>query len=149
PSSEVALMTKILSPQMTGCEWLLPGSSIRQRKSFSVQATGMDFESLSPVPLGPRKRVHSCASAADRRANDAKRVREGFIILRYAGFAAPDARKYQDRPEAVKFGGPRTDLLSSGHDDEVGPAHFFPGPGLPPPLRGSDGGRGGPRRALP
>jgi hypothetical protein len=43
----------------------MPGSSIFQFKSLSVQLAGIVVASLSPVPLGPRKRVHSWAEAAE------------------------------------------------------------------------------------
>ena len=37
-----------------------PGSLTLQLKLVSTQTTGIVFVSLTPVPLGPRKRVHSC-----------------------------------------------------------------------------------------
>src|SRR6185295_13353961 len=78
----MALVRNSLSPLTTGWQWLSPGIGTRQRKSFSVQVTGTDFESLTPDPLGPRKRVHSCAPASARRAKDARSISEGLFIVR-------------------------------------------------------------------
>src|SRR5688572_9907285 len=58
-----ALNRKILSPHSTGELWPIPGSSAFQFRSFSVHDAGIVVVSLSPCPLGPRKRVHSCAAA--------------------------------------------------------------------------------------
>ena len=60
-----ALKMKSLSPHSTGELCPMPGSSIRQLRSFSVQLAGIVVVSLSPVPLGPRKRVHSWAVAVE------------------------------------------------------------------------------------
>src|SRR5262245_6445489 len=68
------------SPQSTGELWPIPGNSIFQFRSLAVQVAGMVLASLSPVPLGPRKRVHSWAAdgnavsaAQQATANDASR----------------------------------------------------------------------------
>src|SRR6267142_7210669 len=62
-----ALNRKIFSPHSTGELCPIPGSSIFQFRSRSVQLAGIVFVSLSPVPFGPRKRVHSWAAAVETR----------------------------------------------------------------------------------
>src|SRR3954464_1109913 len=70
---------KSLSPHSTGELWPSPpGSSIRQFSSPGFQLAGIVVVSVSPVPFGPRNRVHSWAAAietitAGRAANQNER----------------------------------------------------------------------------
>src|SRR5688572_16148524 len=50
-----AAVTKTLRPHTAGEEWPVPGSSVFQAKSASAKAVGK-ASSLTPDPLGPRKR---------------------------------------------------------------------------------------------
>src|SRR6185369_1087445 len=56
------------SPQRTGRLWPIPGTSMRQLSSLSVQLAGIVVASDSPLPLGPRKRVHSWVVAVEDNA---------------------------------------------------------------------------------
>src|SRR4051812_44182091 len=75
----------------------MPGSSILQFTSLSVQLAGIVLVSLSPVPLGPRKRVHSWAAAELTKArtnNDESVTRRMGKTLKQAGDLGGNA--YQD-----------------------------------------------------
>src|SRR5262245_18941955 len=67
--SRLALNMNSLSPHSPGelCP-SLPGRSIFELRSLSVQLAGIVLVSVSPVPLGPRKRVHSWAAAERQNA---------------------------------------------------------------------------------
>src|SRR5687767_12817379 len=54
---------KTRSPQITGEECPVPGNSVFQLKSFSVNVAGKFGALPRPEPFGPRKRVHSWAPA--------------------------------------------------------------------------------------
>src|SRR5436309_11632902 len=69
PDLSPVLVRKMWSLQRTGEECPVPGSSTFQLMSASVILAGTVWAWLTPVPFGPRKRVHSCASA-----RSAKRV---------------------------------------------------------------------------
>src|SRR6185437_3109506 len=58
----LAQVTKIFFPQRTGEEWPPPGRVIFHAIDLSSKWVGKESE-LMPVPLGPRKRVHSWAEA--------------------------------------------------------------------------------------
>ena len=53
------VVKKTLLPHSTGEEWPAPGKGSFQLMSFSVQVVGMVLAGLTPLPLGPRNRVHS------------------------------------------------------------------------------------------
>src|SRR5262245_222151 len=72
-----ALRRKIRSPQRTGEEWPTPGRLTFQLMSFSVQFAGMVVASLSPVPLGPRKRDHSWAEMMEEQAISKTATQQG------------------------------------------------------------------------
>ena len=61
PDLSPVQVRKIRSPHSTGEECPLPGNSDFQLRSASPILVGMVFAGLMPEPLGPRKRVHSCA----------------------------------------------------------------------------------------
>src|SRR5947209_6932944 len=63
PAFASAQVTNTRSPQSTGEEWPMPGSSAFQVRFDSPISVGMLLASLIPEPFGPRKRVLSCAVA--------------------------------------------------------------------------------------
>ena len=71
----------------------MPGRLVFQLMSFSVHWAGIVVASLSPLPLGPRKRVHSWAEAAwmkgiHRKAKDSDETRRMTVFLMGGGGVA-------------------------------------------------------------
>ena len=88
PVAGSALPTNSFSPQITGEPWPTPGNSIFQFRSLSVHWAGMVVVSLSPVPLGPRKRVHSWAERLAAKTPRTSRIESRRVMRRDLGRAS-------------------------------------------------------------
>ena len=76
---------RVECPHSTGDEWPTPGRATFQLISAAVQLPGMPSDSLSPVPLGPRNRVHSCAETKAGRISHSASHRERMTSIRRGG----------------------------------------------------------------